>query len=103
MSEEKKESWASICVALSLFPAVMLLTAYTIKSLWWWFAVPLRLPAIGLAHAYGIELLVSAFVWPAFVYYSDKKKLAAERLLTSAGAVGFLLLFGKIAHALMAW
>lgn len=37
----------------------MLYTAFTMQTMWGWFLVPLGLPRLSLAHAYGIDLLVS--------------------------------------------
>lgn len=31
--------------------------AYTLSWLWFWFAVPFGLPAIGMAHAFGLQML----------------------------------------------
>lgn len=100
-SEKKKETARSTIIAVLLFAPVMLLVAYTLKSLWWWFMFPLGVPAIGLAHACGIDCLLTFIVWPAFAYYTDKKQPALAQLLTSAMVSGIILLVGKIAHAIM--
>lgn len=33
----------------------------TLSTLWGWFVVPIGVPAIGLAHAFGLSLIVSYF------------------------------------------
>jgi hypothetical protein len=44
---------------LTLCGVAMFLRAFALATLWRWFAVPLGLPAIGWAHAYGFGLLVN--------------------------------------------
>lgn len=51
--------------AVMLFVAV-LVSAYVLSSLWLLFIVPLGLPAISVAHAYGISLLISLFRFNPF-------------------------------------
>lgn len=37
------------------------MSGYTAKTLWGWFVVPLGVPQIGLAHAIGLSLTLTAF------------------------------------------
>lgn len=46
----------AVAIPASLFKA------YTLATCWMWFAVPLGLPAVGWAHAYGIGLLATLAV-----------------------------------------
>src|SRR3990167_1245543 len=48
-------SLVAVMVELALFGA------FTISTLWGWFIVPLGVKSIGLAHAYGIGVLVTIF------------------------------------------
>lgn len=48
-------SLVAVMVVLALFGA------FTISTLWGWFIVPLGVKSIGLAHAYGIGVLVTIF------------------------------------------
>lgn len=78
---KKDESCATILFAIALIPALLLGNSYSIVSLWRWFAVPLGAPAIGMAHAFGIGLLLEALkssgraapkedetIWTAAIY-----------------------------------
>lgn len=47
-------------VALAVLPAYFILGGYAVSMLWLWFAVPLGLPAIGIAQAIGINILVAS-------------------------------------------
>ena len=57
---KKDESCATILFAIALIPALLLGNSYSIVSLWRWFAVPLGVPAIGMAHAFGLGILLEA-------------------------------------------
>lgn len=46
-------------LSIGLFYLLALLEAFVIKTMWGWFLVPqFAFPAIGLAHAYGLSLLI---------------------------------------------
>lgn len=59
---------------------LMIISGFTIMWMWSWYIVPLGLPAIGLIHAIGIDMLVSFVVttqinippnggfWERFIY-----------------------------------
>lgn len=69
IAEEKRrkreEAWKE--TKLGCLAIVLLLTlgapvlGFTLSTLWRWFMVPLGVPAIGMAHAYGLLLLVMMF------------------------------------------
>lgn len=46
-------------VVILTAPIGWLLRAHALATLWLWFMVPLGLPAVGLAHAYGIAALAN--------------------------------------------
>lgn len=47
--------------AVLLFVVAILSLSFALSGLWALFVVPLGLPAIGMAHAYGLSLLISMF------------------------------------------
>jgi hypothetical protein len=49
--------WGFFAVVLLCVP-LLLFYAYTFKMLWTWFALPLGAPSIGLAHSYGLMMLI---------------------------------------------
>ncbi len=57
---KKVESCLAILFVTALLPVILLGNAYTIVALWRWFVVPFGLPAIGMAHAYGLTVLFEA-------------------------------------------
>ncbi|MEN6546605.1 MAG: hypothetical protein ABFE07_11220 [Armatimonadia bacterium] len=95
----EKQSPISIAVALLLIPFCILLAAYTLKTLWWWFVVPLGVPPVGMAHAYGLSTIV------ALMRYTDWKAVnegkALESVMRSLGVNGMALLCGYIVHRIM--
>lgn len=98
MSTEKEHP-VSIAFALLLLPFSIILGAYVLKTLWWWFVVPLGVPAVGMAHAYGLSTIV------ALMRYTDWKAVnEGKALLAVARALavnGMALLVGYIAHRIM--
>ena len=50
-----------------LIALVAIYEGFAIWILWGWFAVPLGIPAIGLAHAIGVDLLIGMFQPARFV------------------------------------
>jgi len=95
----EKQSPISIAVALLLLPFSILLGAYVLKTLWWWFVVPLGASPVGMAHAYGLSTIV------ALMRYTDWKAVnegkALESVMRSLGVNGMTLLIGYIAHRIM--
>lgn len=62
-NKNKDEASTGVLVfsLLALVPLV-LLNCYVIATLWGWFLVPLGLPAVTMAHAFGIDALLSYLV-----------------------------------------
>jgi hypothetical protein len=44
-----------------LLPIATIVDGWALSTLWGWFIVPLGVPAIGIAHAFGISCTVSLF------------------------------------------
>jgi len=73
-------------VALSLLylvsvPVSIYLNALVLSSLWLWFLVPLGVPAIGLAHAWGILILKNVFTF-RYKYENPEPKISDEEAVT---------------------
>lgn len=64
-SEEQYNSLGITVAAIAVVTFILaigasiLLTAFTLATLWGWFLVPLGLPVIGYAHAYGLSILAT--------------------------------------------
>jgi hypothetical protein len=91
-------------MALILVVPVTVWGAYVEKTLWWWFFVPLGLPAIGMAHAYGLSTFL-ACASGALSRSAWRKNSANEKPTVAIVwlAVGFTiaLLAGWISHWFM--
>lgn len=79
----------AIAVGLALFNAVVL------QVMWGWFVVPMGAPAIGLAHAYGLTLLLTLF--RRFPDKSEDLSWVTKRIVANL----FALLLGWIAQGFM--
>lgn len=97
MTGEDWEKLAKMLAGLLLFPITLVAYAFVVATFWGWFVVPLGAPDIGLAHAYGLAILVGMV---AKRHTKDERSV----LEAFAGALmycGLALLFGWIAHLLM--
>lgn len=105
-------------VYATIFAAMVpsaLLRGYVLATLWQWFVVPLGMPAIGWAHAYGIAALLVAATFHYPIKDRDiaegvesREATAKERALylTQYLAAAFIpalfaLLCGYVAHEMM--
>lgn len=82
----------------------LILTMFTISTLWGWFVVPLGAPVIGWAQAYGFALIASYIAVRNSPKFADgilKKQGMAERMGNSIGWNAIVLLFGFIATLFM--
>lgn len=80
---------------LVFVPACGMLHAFVLRYLWAWFVVPLGLPSIGMAHAYGISMLVGLMT-----PYRDNKKSEWSEVVALAILRPLLcLLFAWAVHA----
>lgn len=65
-----------------------LYNGFVLSILFGWFLVPLGLPQIGIAHAYGLSLLASVILSTRGLSFSgDKKAIFATGLLMPAMAL----------------
>ena len=108
MSNQSDYPQGCVTALLGLFifmPIFTALRGFVLHRLWAWFVVPLGVPAIGIAHAVGLAMLVGFLKMSQhdFDQESDDEPLA--RLIgQSIGYVvvyGFVLLAGYLIHGLM--
>lgn len=113
MSEREDTSLVAAGAALVVLIAGVVSRAYAVWLLWGWFVVPLGVPPIGLAHAYGLHLFGSAV---RSVGSADRQAAVEEHRrsresraqqwrsvgLAAAGVTGTWILVG-IAAAVHAW
>jgi hypothetical protein len=84
-----------VVIAVGGILAITLLRGLVLVSLWGWFVVPLGVPGIGIAHAIGISILASLFL---FGLATDKSSEEQE------GWVKVIHAFVKaLAGSLFAW
>lgn len=84
-------------VQLILSTLLCLLCGIVIMLMWNWFVVPLGLPAIGLIHALGLDMLVS------FVITTSVPKITHfwDRWISAVLFALLTLLFGWVFHFFM--
>jgi hypothetical protein len=97
---------ASECMGDLTIPGRVLASAVSLPLsvaatwlLWGWFMVPLGLPAIGIAHAFGLDVLVSHLVRQncSEGMFESATEVVAYWLATSLTAITF----GFLAHLAM--
>jgi hypothetical protein len=98
MENKEKEAVDGLLCLVLLLPS-MLLFAYAGKTLWWWFLVPLGLPAISMAHAFGIDMLVS--LWTMRLPRQGDNEGVAKRVAKRMLGVALMLAMGWGCHKLM--
>ena len=93
-------TFLAIAGFLALVPLSIMFNAYILHQMWAWFIVPLGAAPIGLAHAWGLAILVAMFTTKDHrIEGTNKQKIA--RGLGLFMAPFFTLLFGYIAHSFM--
>jgi len=85
---------------LVMIPLSILMNAFVLHKLWAWFMVPLGIAPIGLAHAWGLAILIGLFT-TSKVQKTESKGEAIGQFIGLMLAPLFALLFGWIAHGLM--
>lgn len=65
---------AKIILLVLMVPITALLNAWVLTLLWGWFLVPFGLPSIGVAHAYGLSVLVTFLNYNAKRSYLDSQE-----------------------------
>lgn len=93
---------AAVLLTLLLMPLSIVWKGFVLTKLWAWFVVPLGLPEIGIANAYGICLLLVLFT---VTKKPDSENVTMERFASSAFFALFLPLatwgLGAAVHAFM--
>lgn len=104
MSTEKKTSATDAIVSILLALPVSIWAAWVEKTLWYWFAVPLGLPAIGMAHAYGLSALLVCITGGISAALFRKNDDTSPSTRMVALAIGFAICLGCawVAHKFMA-
>jgi len=82
---------------LVMFACVIVFSGFVTVELWGWFVVPLGAPAIGIAHALGLRMLVSVSTHN----YAEDKRSQGERLANAFALPLFAWGFGALYHALI--
>ena len=90
-------------VTLALLPLIAVYSAYILQTMWGWFIVPLGADQIGMAHAYGLTLVVAAFYQ---IKKTDKKETynvgdVFGAAFKSMFYKSMMLGLGYLAHSLM--
>jgi hypothetical protein len=89
-------------ITLLLIPFAILLNAFVFTRLWEWFITPLGVITIGMAHAYGIVLLVHFLTHQHGLAKENKGNDAlAQATLNMFLIPLFAWGFGAIAHYFM--
>ena len=84
---------------LAALPFLALLHAVVIRTLWGWFVVPLGVPDVGYAHAYGIAIIMTALTYQHD--WSDRKTGLPEVVIVAIVRAVLSLSFGWIALQFM--
>lgn len=98
MTGEDWEALAKFLAGVLLWPASIVAYAFVLAVLWGWFVVPFGVQDIGMAHAYGLAVLVTMV---AKNLRRDSDRSIWEDIGLRLLACGIFLLFGWIAHLLM--
>jgi hypothetical protein len=64
MSAEQEEKVVGLVGGLLAAPVSIVTNAVVAATIWGWFVVPLGVPAIGYAHAYGLCVVAWTFTYP---------------------------------------
>lgn len=98
------EKFGKFVVNTLLVSTNLALTMFTLSYLWLWFVVPLGVPAIGWAHAFGLSLIVVFFqvrnkpMWKPELF---NKVTIPRRLGLNIGFAAGSLLIGYITSLFM--
>lgn len=93
---ETVKAFAKFGISLLLFAPLIMLDGWAVRKLWHWFAVPLGAPALTLAMACGVALLVRTLRGQHVQKETPEwSKLVAAGLMGPLVAVGM----GALIHA----
>lgn len=89
--------------AIFVLILVMLSSAFVSSTLWGWFLVPLGVPMIGIAHAYGLGVFTTFLTGTAGLSLNmkDSGKEFGEKSIAALLLPWVALLFGYIATLFM--
>lgn len=85
------------CLALLVAIACVPLSGWVITKLWEWYVVPFEIPQITIAHAVGLDLLISYLT----MHYTNTQRTLTERVMISIGTPLVFLLLGCIVNQFM--
>lgn len=94
MAKQKDETLSGGLAAAALLACIVgvVLAGFVGATLWGWFLVPLGLPAITIAHAIGIDALVTFWVGPnPILFMEDFVKPVKSLQDRTAAAIGRVL------------
>lgn len=92
-------------VLILLIPVSAAFKGFVLSRLWGYFVVPLGVPEIGIAHAFGLALVVSMFTPTPSGKDKDSEEGMGERVIRaifmSFGVPALILLIGWIVSCCM--
>lgn len=88
-----------VILALLLLPVQMIVSGLVLKTLWFWFIVPLGVPALGVAQALGVATVVSSLTYRHDLQTKDVD--GPVLIVRMFGWPLFCLAFGALYHAFM--
>lgn len=101
-SDTKRKAQDILIGLVFAMPASVLLRAFTLATLWNWFAVPLGARGIGMVHALGLSLLLSAFKYNEAVKLRNQPDVGTLKYYTRSLVISLaFLVFGWVYHILM--
>ena len=87
-----------VLLMLALIPVNIFVTGFVVSYLWLWFLVPLGLPVISLAHAFGIAVFAEALTFKLDQGEDNNDKdrviVTAARSLVTAACMMIMLFVG---------
>ena len=85
-----------------LLMAISLLTeGIVLYQMWFWFIIPLGLPKINLAHAFGLVIFSNFLTYHYYSFKKNDKSNAVESLMYIFVRPLFVLILGWIIHLFM--
>ena len=96
----KKSTYKDLLWIVLALP-FLIFSGFTIMTMWEWYFVPLGLPEITIAHAIGIDILVTYLTTTDTKYDTGNKNDNLKRLVYIASYSLSILLMGWICHFFM--
>ncbi len=95
---------ARILIAASLIVPLGLFRGWILSILWGWFAVPMGLPALGVAHVWGLALLIGLATYQSRINLASEElefsEIVVSSLVEGTSVCTIVLGAGYIAHAI---